>query len=147
MKQIDYSLLKESVFTCYESYMNLLRLTRDDHSKYVINVLRTLEENNLTRVEIKIDGNTDTGLPQKFLISTILNNEEVINLISDIRTDFRDQHYISYSSANEREKTQTLQNTNFTLKIELKNDEEVADAIEFNSRINSNVKRHVLSKA
>ena len=146
MKQIDYKLLEESFFNMYQSIINYFRLTRTENSTYTISISRTLLEDNITSVTIKIENNNNPE--QKFIFNDKLTNEKATNLINNVRVDFRENHYISYSSVNQREYMQTLQNTNFTLKIELKSDEEVEDAINFNTKINTNGERHkVLTRA
>lgn len=146
MKEIDYKLLGESFFNMYQSIINYFRLTRTEDSTYTISVLRTSLEDNITSITIKIENNNNEE--QKFIFNDKLTDEETINLINNIRTDFKENHYISYSSVNQREYIQTLQNTNFTLKIELKNNEEIENAVNFNTKINTNGNRHkVLTRA
>lgn len=139
MKEIDYKLLEESFFNMYQAILNHLRLTRTENTAYNIYIARTYLQNNLFQITIKIENNDNE---QKFIFSDKLPYEESINLIDNIRIDFRENHYISFSSVNEKEQIQTIQNTNFTLKIELMDTAEVEDAINFNAKINSNGERH-----
>ena len=145
MNNIDYKLLEESFFNMYQSILNHLRLTRTTSTTYGIYISRTNMQDNLSQVSIRIENNNNE---QKFIFSDKLPYEESINLIDNIRIDFRENHYISFSTVNQKEYIQTLQNTNFTLRIELKNDSELEDAINFNSKINTNGERHkVLARA
>lgn len=146
MNIADYKLIEESIFNMYQSILNHLRLTRTRCKDYNIFIARTYLQNNLYQVTIKIENkNTDE---QKFIFSDKLPYEESLDLIENIRIDFNENHYISFSTVNIKEKIQTLQNTNFTLRIELKNDKEIEDAINFNTKINTNGERHkVLTKA
>lgn len=148
MKQIDYKLIEESFFNTYHAFISFLRLIRTENSTYSIYVSRIDLQNNLTKVSIEIKNNNLSDFNQNLTNSIILTNEESINLINNIRTDFRENHYISFSTVNQKEHIQTLQNTNFTLKIELKNDNEIEEAINFNEQINTNGERHkVLSRS
>lgn len=136
---IDYKLLEESFFNMYQSILNHLRLTRTEDTTYNIYISRTNTKENLSQVTIKIDNKNND---QKFIFSDKLPYEESISLIDNIRIDFRENHYISFSTVNQKEYIQTLQNTNFTLKIELQNENELEDAINFNTKINTNGERH-----
>ena len=145
MNNIDYKLLEESFFNMYQSILNHLRLTRKEDTTYNIYIARSNTKDNLSQVTIKIENKNNE---QKFIFSDKLPYEESINLIDNIRIDFRENHYISFSTVNQKEYIQTLQNTNFTLRIELKNDCELEDAVNFNSKINTNGERHkVLARA
>lgn len=145
MNNIDYKLLEDSFFNMYQSILNHLRLTRRENTTYNIYIARTNTQDNLSQVTIRIE---NKNAEQKFIFSDKLPYEESIDLIDNIKMDFRENHYISFSSVNEKEYMQTLQNTNFTLRIELKNDRELEDAINFNSKINTNGERHrVLTRA
>ena len=145
MNNIDYKLLEESFFNMYQSILNHLRLTRRENTIYDIYISRKITQDSLSQVTIKIENKNNE---QQFIFSDKLPYEESINLIDNIRMDFRENHYISFSSVNQKEYMQTLQNTNFTLRIELKNDNELEDAINFNSKINTNGERHkVLARA
>ena len=145
MNNIDYKLLGESFFNMYQSILNHLRLTRTENTIYDIYITRTNIQDGLSQVMIKIENKNSE---QKFIFSDKLPYEEAINLIDNIRMDFRENHYVAFSSVNQMGYIQTLQNTNFTLKIELKTENEIEDAINFNSKINSNGERHkVLAKA
>lgn len=145
MNNIDYKLLGESFFNMYQSILNHLRLTRTENTIYDIYITRTNTQDGLSQVMIKIE---NKNIEQKFIFSDKLPYEEAVNLIDNIRIDFRENHYISFSTVNQMEHIQTLQNTNFTLKIQLKNEIEIEDAINFNYKINSNSERHkVLAKA
>ena len=146
MNITDYKLIEESFFNMYQAILNHLRLTRTKNNEYNIHIARTYIQDNLYQVTIKIENKkTDK---QKFIFSDKLPYEESVNLIENIRIDFRENHYISFSSVNEKECMQTLQNTNFTLRIELKSNCELEDAINFNGKINTNGERHkVLTKA
>lgn len=139
MKQIDYKILEESFFNMYQAILNHLRLTRNENTTYGIYISRTELHDNLFQVTIKIENKNNE---QKFIFSDKLPYEESISLIDNIRTDFKENHYITYSSTNQKEYIQTIQNTNFTLKIELKNNSEIEDAINFNSKINTSGERH-----
>ena len=136
---IDYKLLEESFFNMYQSILNHLRLTRTEDTTYNIYISRTNTKENLSQVTIKIENKNND---QKFIFSDKLPYEESISLIDNIRIDFRENHYISFSTVNQKEYIQTLQNTNFTLKIELQNENELEDAINFNTKINTNGERH-----
>jgi len=145
MKEIDYKLLEESFFNMYQAILNHLRLTRTENTTYNIYIARTYLQENLFQITIKIE-NKDNE--QNFIFSDKLPYEECISLIDNIRIDFRENHYISFSTVNQKEQIQTLQNTNFTLKIELIDNAEIEDAINFNAQINTNGERHkVLTKA
>ena len=79
--------------------------------------------------------------------NVMLSDEIATELIDDIRKDFRDNHVISYSVVNPKDYTQTLQNTSFSLNIILNSEQELDEAIKFNSKINSNSGRYrVLTK-
>lgn len=139
MKEIDYKLLEESFFNMYQAILNHLRLTRTENTAYNIYIARTYLQNNLFQITIKIE-NYDNE--QKFIFSDKLPYEESISLVENIRIDFKENHYISFSSVNEKEQIQTIQNTNFTLRIELIDNVEVENAINFNAKINTNGERH-----
>jgi len=149
MGQIDYKLIKEAFFNSYKSFMNFLRLTNETNIMYNILILRKHLNDNLTNVNIIINSidTTDENHNYNFKTNAVLTNEEAQELIEDIRLDFKNSHYISYSSANQSNLIQRLQNTNFSLNIKLLNEEELKDAIHFNDEINKDVNRHkVLTK-
>jgi len=143
MNVIDYKLLEESFFNMYQAILNHLRLTRSENKSYEIYITRTLIQDNLYQTTIKITNNE-----QNFIFSDKLPLEESINLINNIRMDFKENHFISFSSFNENEKIHTLQNTNFTLKIQLVDNIEFEAAYNFNTVVNTDGRRYrVLTKA
>lgn len=147
MKNKQYKITKDCFFRCYKSYIDYIGITNIE-SMYNILVLRKPIYNNLTKVTVIIRNYyTGEDTPNEFSTNVILTNEEVINLINDIREDFKNNHYITYATLNTQNFIQTMQNTNFSLNIKLYSIEEYEEAIKFNSKINCDGTRHkVLAK-
>ena len=141
---MDYKIVKESFFKSYKSFIDVIMLTNINNKLYNILVLRKAIDKNLTNVSIIIrsSNNNNEDAYHEQISNMILSNEEACNLIDDIRNDFKENHYIAYSSLNYYTKIQTLQNTKFSLNIKILNEEEFEDAIAFNNKINCKSNRH-----
>lgn len=150
MEQNNYKIIRDSFFNSYKSFVDFIMLSNSQKKLYNILILRKPIHNNLTRVNIIIRSshNNDDTYYHELASNMIINNEEASNLINDIRNDFKDNHYIAYSSVNPRTLIQTLQNTKFSLNIKLINNIEYEEAINFNKIINQNNNRYrVLTKS
>lgn len=138
---MDYKLIKNIFFDLYKSKMNYSRLMIDIYNKtYEIKILRNQIDFDKIKITIIINQEdiTDGML--------ILNSEEANNLIEAIRLDFKENHYITYSTTNPKELIQTIQNTNFTLQIQLLDAQELENALSFNASINNDASRHKVLK-
>lgn len=144
MEQIDYKTMREYFFTSYKSFITCIMMTNKQQNTYNILILRKLTEQNLCNINIIINSgyNNNSESYHELKSNITLNMEEAYNLINDIRNDFKDNHYISYSAINPKNLIQVLQNTRFSLNIKLLNKEEYEDAMNFNNKINSNKSRH-----
>lgn len=144
MEQNNYKLIRESFFNSYKSFIDIIQLSNTQNNLYNILILKKQLQNNLTKINVVIRSthNNDEIYHHELLSNMILNNEEANILIDDIRNDFKDNHYIAYSSVNQKTLIQTLQNTIFSLNIKLINKEEYEEAIIFNNKINQNISRH-----
>ena len=148
---MDYKLIEETIFNSYKSFMEFLRLTNKNNVMYTILVLRKPLCKGITSVNIIINSininDENNSNNYNYKTNTVLPETESRQLIEDIRIDFRDNHYVSYSTVNESNLIQTLQNTNFSLNIKLLNEDEINEALSFNEKINSDGNRHkVLNK-
>lgn len=149
MKINDYKIIRGSFFNSYKSFIDFIMLTNADEKMYNILVLRNPINENITNVNVTIrnSNNNTSEYYNEFTCNMILNNDDANSLINDIREDFKENHYISYSSVNRMLSIQTLQNTKFSLNIKLLNNSEYEEAIIFNSKINQDNSRHkVLTK-
>lgn len=140
---MNYKLLKEAFYNTYKSYMDFLRLTNQGKEMFYILILRKPLDNDLTNVDIVINGLNPSieGHSYKFKNNVILNSKEAKELIDEIRDDFKMYHIISYCTINESEAIQRMQNTNYTLNINLINEEEIEEALIYNHEINTNKNR------
>lgn len=144
MDQNNYKLIRDSFYNSYKSFVDFIMLSNTQNKLYNILILRKRVNNNLVKLSIIIrsHNNNNDNFFHELSSNMILNNEESNILINDIRNDFRDNHYIAYSSVNQKTLIQTLQNTKFSLNIKLINKEEYEEAIIFNNKINQNISRH-----
>lgn len=142
MNKINYKIIKDSFYKCYESIMNLLRVTSitNNNNLYCILILRKPINNTLCKVKITINSYSNTN-ENYSLKEIIISNDEAQILINEIRNDFKNKHYISYATVNENN-IQRLQNTNYSLNINLLNENEINEALDFNKEINNNMERH-----
>lgn len=137
MQKNNYKIIRDSFFNYYKSLMDFLRLMIETNNRtYNIEISRQLIDYDLFKVTVTINNQNITD------DTFILNREEAEMLIDKIRCDFKENHYISYSSLNQKTLIQTMQNTNFTLNIDLLNEEELEKAIKFNDTINKDGNRH-----
>ena len=143
-----YKTIKDCFLTSYKSFINCIMMTDIPNDIYNILVLRNPTYNNLCNVSIIINSghNNDTESYHELKSNMILSYEEANNLINDIRNDFNDTHYISYSSLDHSNFIQTLKNTRFSLNIKLISYNEYEEAIKFNDRINRDGSRHKVLK-
>lgn len=141
---MNYKLLREAFYSTYKSYMDFLRLTNNGNEMFYILILRKPLNNDLTNVDIIINGINPTIEDQKYRFknNAILSNAEAKELINDIRTDFKMNHFISYCTVNISDSIQRMQNTNYSLNIKLIDQTEKEEALHFNQEINQNVERH-----
>lgn len=145
----DFKPIRETIFNSYKSFMEFLRLINETNTMYTILVLRKPLNKGMTNISIVINSINvnDQNKNYNYNINTALTDTESRKLIEDIRLDFRDNHYVSYSTVNSSNLIQTLQNTNFSLNIKLLNEDELNDALSFNNEINRDATRHkVLTK-
>lgn len=140
---MNYKILRETFYNTYKSYMEFLRLTNQGKEMFYILILRKPLDNDLTNVDIVINGINSRieGHSYRFKNNVILNNIEAKNLIDEIRNDFKMYHTISYCTVNEAESIQRMQNTNYSLNINLISEEELDEALKFNYEINTNKER------
>lgn len=138
-------IISDSFFKCYKDFIDYIGIIHTGNNMCSILVLNAPVNDELSKVSVIVRNNPNNnsdGLVNEFSNFTILSNEEAYRLVNTIRNDFRDSHYISYSSINSRNLVQTLQNTKFSLNIKLNNLKEYDEAIIFNSSINCNINRH-----
>lgn len=129
-----------------EDYINTIRyiLSFDENinNKYNIYIENKILNNNTSQLLIRIlsekIGNKNNDLLLNKEILTYLPSDVTEEIIKKIRNHFADNHYLVYSSVNERLKTQTLQNEKFTFTIKLNNNKEIEEAKDFNNSINEN---------
>ena len=141
-------------FNSYKSFVDYLLLT--DKSSDIYRVLvskKAIDENNSTlNIDIhntRYDYNTSERMQNDKLDSKYytysnnitMSNTEIEELIDSIREDFAYNHYMVYSSVNEEEGYQTMQNTTFSLCIKLYTKEEIDKALAINEAINCNKSR------
>lgn len=140
---MNYKLLREAFYNTYKSYMDFLRLTNQGKEMFYILILRKPLNNDLTNVDIVINGLNSSidGHSYRFKNNVILNNKEAKELIDEIRNDFKMYHIISYCTVNESESIQRIQNTNYSLNLNLIDEEEIEEALNFNYDINTNKNR------
>jgi len=149
MKEDNYRLIRDSFFNSYKAFVDFIMLSNTEEKLYNILILGKRIHGDLTRLNIIIRSshNNDNTYYHEFASNMILSSQEASNLVSDIRDDFRDNHYIAYSSVNPKTLIQTLQNTKFSLNIKLNSISEYTEAINFNNSINKNSNRcKVLNK-
>lgn len=141
---MNHTLLREAFYNTYKSYMDFLRLTNESRNMFYILILRKPINEELTNIEIVINGlNSSVDVNNyRFKNNAILNNTEAKQLIDDIREDFKMYHYVSYCTVNTSDSIQRIQNTNYSLNIKLINNKEIAEALSFNDKINTNGERH-----
>ena len=144
----DLMEMKERFFASYKAFVDCLMLTHNEYSMYSILVLKKKVVDGVSKVSIIIrNSHNNMELLNEYSNNVMLSDEIATELIDDIRKDFRDNHVISYSVVNPKDYTQTLQNTSFSLNIILNSEQELDEAINFNSKINSNSGRYrVLTK-
>ena len=143
MNNRNYKLTRDCFFRCYKSFIDYLSIVDDKNTMYSILVLKKEMYNNETKVTVIIKShyfNNDTS--NEFYNNVILTNDEATSLISDIREDFKENHYIAYCGINNQALIQTLQNTRYTMNIKLYNKDEYNKAIIFNNKINCDRTRH-----
>ena len=145
--QHDYTKVKDSFFDSYKSFINFIENIQEEHSICIILVLkRKNKDNDLSTVDVIVRNSNNDGRKYNEFSSYITLPDTYANiLVDDIRNDFKNNHYISYTSLNPRTHIQTLQNTKFTLNIKLYNQNEYEEAITFNQEVNSS-KRRILTK-
>lgn len=141
---MNYKLLRETFYNTYKSYMDFLRIIHKENDMFYILILRRPINNDLVNVDIIINSMNPAKdeHPYRFKNNAILNYTQSIELIKEIRDDFKMNHYISYSVVHESDSIQRMQNTNYTLNIKLINEDEIEEALEFNQKINTNADRH-----
>ena len=141
---IDFKPIRETIFNSYKSFMEFLRLINETNTMYTILVLRKPTTKGMTNVSIIINSINvnDENNNYNYKTNAVLSDIESRKLIEDIRKDFKDNHYVSYSTVNESNLIQKLQNTNFSLNIKLLNADELNDALSFNDEINRDGSRH-----
>lgn len=148
MGQKNFEETKNSFFLSYKAFIDCIMLTHNEYSMYSILVLKRKTYGDLSRISITVrNSHNSEGMLNEYSNNIVLPNEIAEALLNDIRNDFTDNHDISYSSVNPITFVQTLQNTKFSLNIKLNNEHEYEEAIAFNDKINSNIKRYkVLTK-
>lgn len=148
MQENNNAVIKEKFLCSYKSFINFIALTRKKQNMYNILVLRRNSEHQMVTVSVVIRNyNNDERILNEFSNNVILNVREANELIYDIREDFVNNNNILYSSVNSKNFIQTMQNANFSLNIKLNSEREFEEALEFNSKINSNTdKNRVLSR-
>lgn len=144
MGMIDFKPIRETIFNSYKSFMEFLRLINESNTMYTILVLRKPTTKGMTNVSIIINSINvnDENNNYNYKTNYVLPDSESRELIEDIRLDFKDNHYVSYSTVNKSNLIQKLQNTNFSLNIKLLNEDELKDALSFNDEINRDGNRH-----
>ena len=142
MQQKDFKKAKDSFFISYKAFIDCIMLTHNEYSMYSILVLKKNDYGDLSRVTI-IVRNSYNGeyMFNEYSNTIVLPVELADTLINDIRNDFYENHYITYSSVNPRTYFQTLQNSKFSLNIKLNNEHEYEEAINFSDKINVHDKR------
>lgn len=151
MKPNNFNEIRERFFVSYKSFVDCLMLTHNEYNgdgMYSILVLKKKGRDGLSRISISIrNTHSNRGMLNEFSNNAILPDVMATQLIEDIREDFKENHVISYSIVNPRDHIQTLQNTKFSLNIVLNTEQELEEAMNFNSRINGNSGRYrVLTK-
>lgn len=149
MTQNNYKQIRESFFNSYKSFIDIILLSNTQNNLYNILILKKQLQNNLTKINVVIrsNHNNDEIYHHELSSNMVLNNEEANILIDDIRNDFINNHYITYSTVNLKPLIHTIQNKVLSLNIKLTNIEEYESAIKFNDKINKNNKFKVLTKS
>lgn len=141
---------KETLKNYYlNDYINTVRyiLTFDPSldNKYTISLKKADGNDDTSMLSISIKASESRNISNTKALNkdifAILPTEIANEIIYEIRNDFAENHYIVYSSINKNKRIQTLQNEKFRFSINFNNDEEVEEALQFNSQINAN-KRH-----
>ena len=147
--QNNYKLMRESFFNSYKSFIDTILLSNTQSNLYNILILKKQLPNNQTKITVVIrsNHNNDEIYHHELSSSMVLNKEEANTLIEDIRIDFIENHYITYTSINPKSLIQTIQNKVLSLNIKLTNIEEYTSAINFNNKINNKNKQRVLTKS
>ena len=147
--QNNYKLIRESFFNSYKSFIDIILLSNTQNNLYNILILKKQLPNNLTKINVVIrsNHNNDEIYHHELSSSMVLNKEEAKTLIDDIRNDFIENHYITYTSINPKSLIQTIQNKVLSLNIKLTNIEEYTSAINFNNETNNRNKQRVLTKS
>lgn len=147
--QNNYKLMRESFFNSYKSFIDIIQLSNTQNNLYNILILKKQLQNNLTKINIVIrsNHNNDEIYHHELSSNMVLNKEEANILIEDIRKDFIENHYITYSSVNPKTLIHSMQNKILSLNIKLTNIEEYTSAINFNNEINNKNKQRVLTKS
>lgn len=141
MEHKNYEEARKYFFESYKTFIDFLMFTCNEYSMYSILVLKKDLHNNLSKVNIVVRNSYNgDDMYNEYSNNVILSSEEAENLVNDIVNDFKDNHYISYSTVNTKNFTQVLQNTNFSLNIKLNNEYELKRALNFNSKINCSPK-------
>jgi len=149
-----YNLFLES----YINYIDYLSLSHNEYSKYKILVTRNKLSENNTKVNItirnsKYDYKNELKVYEdkakenyyEFTSHIILEDNSANKLIEDIRNNFKENHFIVYSAVNPN-KMQIIENSVMSLNIKLYTEEEIEEAIEFNSTINRDANRYVKAR-
>lgn len=140
---------KEALFTSYKSLISYLMI--DYHQRNLNGVLYdiyvksqdTLEgkRNVLIAIEEKSNKYFREN-KQIFYIPTMLTYKEACLLVTEIRNDFTEDHFINYSSYNPESKIQTLNNSIFSLHMNVISNKEEKEIEVFNDTINSSLTRY-----
>lgn len=147
MEQYNYKELKESFFNSYKTFMNFINITLTPNDIYSILFLKKTTSDNLVRISIIIKNCYYNEETNEFYNNVTLNKEEAINLINDIRNNFKYNHNILYSIINYKTLIQTIQATNFSLNIKLNNNRlELEEALKFNQKTKKTTKHKALIK-
>ena len=147
MKQYKYKELKNSFYSSYKTFMDFINITTNPNDIYSILILKKETDNNLVKINIIIKNCYCKEETNEFYNNVTLNQEEALNLINDIRNEFKYNHNVLYAIINYKTLIQTIQATNFSLNIKLDNSNlELEEALTFNQKIKQNTKHKVLIK-
>lgn len=136
----------EIITRLFELYKNTIKFYIDfsnNNNYYHINIeSKPIDENN-RKIIISIINIRDKDENPTYLPSTFLNNNEAIELINLIRNDFIEEHYILFASYNPNSSIQEINNSMFSLRIQILTEEERELALITNEKVNNHLKRRL----
>lgn len=152
-------MLLKSAFTSYRSYIELMKRLIPEGNMQRILIDRVKSEENITIVSISIvdtkyDLNYDKRTKidkynHKFLnfeINVPLTDSLAKEFVDMIIYDFKNNHFVNYSSFNEMDRIVTFQNCRFSLRIHFEDKNEMIEAKEIYDNISHKTKVLKISK-